>query len=51
MSKYIDFDYDEYRNAAEDDYENFYEELEERDKEKNRKRQYKMRNYEGYNED
>lgn len=52
MSTYIkDFDYDDYRNARDDEYENFYEELEQQDKEKNRKKQYKMRKYEGYYEE
>ena len=52
MSTYIkDFDWEEYENASEEKYEEFYNELEQRDKERSRKKQYKMRSYEGYNEE
>ena len=52
MSTYIkDFDWEEYQDADEEKYEMFYNELEERDNESSRKKQYKMRSYEGYNEE
>ena len=51
MSTYIkDFDWEEYNND-EESLEKFYEDLEESDKNKNRKKQIKMRSYEGYYEE
>lgn len=50
MSSYIkDYEWEQYKDA--DDFENYYDLLEEQDKIKSRKRQTKLREYEGYVED
>ena len=52
MSTYIkDFDWEEFYDADDEKYEEFYNELEQRDNERIRKKQYKMRSYEGYTEE
>lgn len=48
MSKYIDFDIEEYPD--EESLDCFYDELEESDRQKNSKRKQKMLKYEGYDE-
>ena len=50
MSTYIkDFDWEQYKD--EESLDQFYKDLEDDDKEKNRKKQIKMRSYEGYYDD
>ena len=47
MGAYIkDFDLEEFH--TEDDWEKYYDELEQKDKQRQQKHQTKMRNYEGY---
>ncbi len=47
MGAYIkDFDLEEFH--TEDDWDKYYDELEQKDKQRQQKRQTKMRNYEGY---